>query len=309
MNILVTGGAGFIGSHFVDYLLSNRPSWNITVLDNLTYSGELSNLSESLEHITFIRGDICDPITVADAIAQKDIVFNFAAESHVDKSIESSDLFIKTNIVGVNNLLNLSYKSEVKKFIQISTDEVYGSITEGSFYEDSPVMPNSPYSASKASAELLCRAFHTTYGMDVRITRSSNNYGTRQYPEKLIPLAIQNFLQKKTFPVYGTGENVREWIHVLDHCQAILDVTEKGKSGEIYNVGSGEEYSNLEILDFILAAMDLDAKSLEFVEDRKGHDFRYSVSTRKIEDEFNFRCTRNLRDIIPDLIDFYANVM
>jgi dTDP-glucose 4,6-dehydratase len=312
MRILVTGGAGFIGSHFIRLLAQHKTleMESIVVLDKLTYAGTKENLAELLENknIQFVHGDICDADTVDLIIAKVDCIVNFAAESHVDRSINNSSEFINTNVVGVQVLLDAIKKSKQNiRFLQVSTDEVYGSIDSGSWNEDCALLPNSPYSASKAGGELLARAYHKTHGVDVVITRCSNNYGTHHFPEKLIPLFITNLLEGKKLPVYGSGKNVRDWLHVDDHCRAILKVLMNGKSGDIYNVGGGRELTNLEITQLILEAMNGEESSIEFVEDRKGHDYRYSVNWTKINKELGYQPKIEFEDGLKDTIRWYQD--
>ena len=285
MNILVTGGAGFIGSNFVKYMLDKYPDYNITNLDKLTYAGNLENLRdiESKPNYTFVKGDICDKNVVNDLAMNSNCIINFAAETHVDRSIQDASLFVETDVLGTYQLLETARKYECSYF-QISTDEVYGSIVNGSFKEGDPLEPNSPYSASKAGAEMLVRAYNKTYGLNTLVTRSSNNFGPYQYPEKLIPVIILNALQNKRIPVYGDGKNIRDWIYVADNCRAIDIVLHKGKAGGVYNVGGGNEYTNLEIVHMILDILDKTHDLIEFVEDRPGHDWRYSVDTTKMRE-------------------------
>ena len=285
MNILVTGGAGFIGSNFIKYVLDKFPDYNITNLDKLTYAGNLENLREieNNPNYTFVKGDICDEKIVNDLAMKSDCIINFAAETHVDRSIKDASLFVEADVLGTYQLLEAARKHECSYF-QISTDEVYGSIVDGSFKEGDPLEPNSPYSASKAGAEMLVRAYNKTYGLNTLVTRSSNNYGPCQYPEKLIPVIILNALQNKKIPVYGDGKNIRDWIYVIDNCSAIDIVFHKGKAGEVYNVGGGNEYNNLEIVHLILDILDKTHDLIEFVDDRLGHDWRYSVDTTKIRE-------------------------
>jgi len=282
-NILVTGGAGFIGSNFVRYMLDKYPDYNITNLDKLTYAGNLENLHgiENNPNYSFVKGDICDEEIVSDLAMKSDHILNFAAETHVDRSIKDASLFVETDVLGTYQLLEAARKHECSYF-QVSTDEVYGSIVNGSFKEGDPLEPNSPYSASKAGAEMLVRAYNKTYGLNTLVTRSSNNYGPCQYPEKLISVIILNALQNKKIPVYGDGKNIRDWIYVDDNCRAIDAVLHKGKTGEVYNVGAGNEYTNLEIVNTILDILDKTYDLIEFVEDRPGHDWRYSIDTTKI---------------------------
>ena len=269
--ILITGGAGFIGSNFVKYMIDKYPDYEIVNLDALTYCGNLENLKsiESKDNYSFIKGDIRDKDLVSDIVKDCDYVINFAAESHVDRSIEDPEIFIKSNVLGTQVLLNASKKANVKKYLQISTDEVYGSLgLEGYFTEKTPLQPNSPYSASKASADLIVRAYHNTFDMPVNITRCSNNYGPYQFPEKLIPLMISNALEDKPLPVYGDGKNVRDWLHVYDHCSAIDLVLHEGKIGEVYNIGGNNEKQNIDIVKLILEDLGKDESLIKFVDDR-----------------------------------------
>ena len=293
MSILVTGGAGFIGSNFVRRAFDGTFSGisAITVLDKLTYAGVEANLESvrAFPNFTFVKGDIRDEKLLSTLLQEIDAVINFAAESHVDRSINNASDFIDTNVAGVQTLLDaVKASNHPIRYVQISTDEVYGSINEGAWDEDCPLLPNSPYSASKAGGELLARAYHRTHGLDVLITRCSNNYGPYHFPEKLIPLFITNLMEGKKIPVYGNGRNVRDWLHVDDHCRAIFKVLMGGRAGEIYNIGGGRELTNLEITDYILAEMGFDHSSIEYVEDRKGHDLRYSVDWSKINRELGY---------------------
>ena len=310
MRLLVTGGAGFIGSNFVRRVLSAKTSdiTSITVLDKLTYAGVLENLDpvSKLENFKFIQGDICDFQLVTKLLEDVDAVVNFAAESHVDRSINGAMDFVQTNIVGVQVLLDAIKNSNKKiRFVQVSTDEVYGSIASGSWTEDSPLLPNSPYSASKAGGELLARAYFKTHNLDVVITRCSNNYGPYHFPEKMIPLFITNLLEGKKVPLYGDGLNVRDWLHVDDHCNGILKVLLNGRSGEIYNIGGGSELNNLELTNIILKAMGTDSSSIEYVEDRKGHDLRYSVNHQKITNELGYQPQVDFSDGLAETIKWY----
>jgi dTDP-glucose 4,6-dehydratase len=312
MKVLVTGGAGFIGSNFIRLIMNQTPRLisSVIVLDKLTYAGNLDNLSEFEQHnnFQFIKGDICDEILVASLLGEVDFVVNFAAESHVDRSIGSAAEFVLTNVSGVQVLLDAIKASRRKiRFLQISTDEVYGSINSGSWDENSPLLPNSPYSASKAGGELLARAYHRTHGLDVVITRCSNNYGTHHFPEKLIPLFITNLLEGKKVPIYGSGTNVRDWLHVEDHCRGIYQVMMNGKSGEIYNIGGGRELNNLEITKLILDEMKADESSIEHVEDRKGHDFRYSVDWTKIKQDLGYEPRVKFEEGLKETIEWYRN--
>jgi dTDP-glucose 4,6-dehydratase len=312
MRVLVTGGAGFIGSNFVRMVAGGelREISTVQVLDKLTYAGVKENLKKvsTIPSYVFIHGDICDPGQVSALINDVDAVINFAAESHVDRSISGAADFVQTNIVGVQVLLDAIKASKKKiRFLQVSTDEVYGSIEKGSWTEDWPLQPNSPYSASKASGELLTRSYNRTHGTDVVVTRCSNNYGTHHFPEKLIPLFITNLLEGKKVPVYGNGKNVRDWLHVDDHCRGIYQVLLNGRSGEVYNIGGGRELTNLEITGLILDAMGADKSSIEYVEDRKGHDLRYSVDWTKINHELGYEPQVKFEDGLSDTIQWYRD--
>ncbi len=310
LRLLVTGGAGFIGSNYVRRLLSNNLNEidKIIVLDKLTYAGVITNLKPFMNdsRFEFVKGDICDPGIVSSILSKVDYIVNFAAESHVDKSIYSSEEFVLTNINGVRNLLDQIILSEREiRLLQVSTDEVYGSISKGSWDENFPLEPNSPYSSSKASADLMVRAYVRTHGVDAVITRSSNNYGPNQFPEKLIPLFITNLLEGKKLPIYGAGGNVRDWLHVNDHCDGIFLALTKGKSGEIYNIGGGLELTNLEITKQILEAMNADESSIEFVEDRKGHDYRYAIDCNKIRTELSYSPKIDFKEGLQSTIEWY----
>lgn len=285
MRYLVTGGAGFIGSNYIHYLLEKYQDIKIINLDKLTYAGNLENLKdvENDPRYKFVKGDIGDEKLVDALVQQTDVLVNFAAESHVDRSIGTPDAFIKTDIFGTFVLLEACRKHGIQKFVQISTDEVYGSTLKGAFREDSPLMPSSPYSASKAGADRLAYSYHVTYKLPVIITRCSNNYGPNQYPEKLIPLFVTNALEGKNLPIYGDGKNVRDWIYVLDHCDAVDFVIDNGKDGEVYNIGGGNERTNLEITDIILKELDQPDTLKVFVKDRPGHDLRYAVDCTKLK--------------------------
>ncbi len=286
MKILVTGGAGFIGSNFVRYMLKQHPDYQIINLDKLTYAGNLENLKEieNNPNYIFVKGDICDAEVVGKICEQGlDAVVNFAAETHVDRSILDPDAFIRTDIFGTHTLLDAVNKYKVKKYLQISTDEVYGSIQNGSFKETDPLDPSSPYSASKSGADLLVMAYYKTFETPVMITRCSNNYGPYQYPEKIIPLFITNAMEDKELPVYGKGENVRDWIYVEDHCSAIDLVLHKGEIGEVYNVGAHQEKNNLEVTETILKSVNKPKTLIRFVKDRPGHDLRYSIDSAKLQ--------------------------
>ena len=310
MRLLVTGGAGFIGSNYVRMLVNGELKGisKLIVLDKLTYSGNKQNLNDlDSSSFEFIQGDICDSELVSNLSKQVDAIVNFAAESHVDRSIDSSREFFQTNVLGAHTLLESARKSNVGIFLQVSTDEVYGSIREGSWDENFPLRPNSPYAASKASADLISQAYHRTYGMDVRITRCSNNYGPYQYPEKVIPLFITNLIQDKKVPLYGQGLNFRDWLHVTDHCRGIHLVLTKGRPGDVFNIGGGRELSNLELTRVILQAMGASEEKIEKVADRLGHDFRYSLNIGKIEKELGYKPEVRFEEGISQTIEWYKS--
>jgi dTDP-glucose 4,6-dehydratase len=312
IRILVTGGAGFIGSHYVRMLLGPDGPGDVavTVLDKLTYAGNPANLDRVREHpgFAFVQGDICDPGLAGKLMAEHDQVVHFAAESHVDRSINSSAEFVRTNVVGTHTLIDAAYRHGVQVFVHISTDEVYGSINEGSWPETHPLRPNSPYSASKASSDLIALSYHRTHGLDVRVTRSSNNYGHHQFPEKVIPLFVTNLLDGKTVPLYGDGGNVRDWLHIDDHVQGIELVRTKGRAGEIYNIGGGTELSNKELTRLLLQACDADYEtSIKYVDDRKGHDYRYSVDCTKIRSELGYSARKCFENGLAETIRWYQD--
>ena len=311
-SILVTGGAGFIGSNFINNFLSHRDDYRIVNLDKLTYAGNLENLKpvEKNTNYEFVNGDITNSEIVSSLFEKHDIkyVVNFAAESHVDRSILGSEIFFRTNVIGTNVLLETSRKYSVEKFLQVSTDEVYGSLGEtGLFTESTPISPNSPYSASKASADLMALSFYHTYGLPVVITRCSNNYGQLQFPEKLIPLMIINAINNKKLPVYGDGLNVRDWIYVKDHNSAVELVLEKGKPGEVYNIGASREMRNIEIIKLILKHLGKSEDLIEFVKDRPGHDRRYAIDSTKIQNELGWKPEYEFEQALPETIDWYLN--
>lgn len=294
MKIVVTGGAGFIGSNYVRNVLSGAypevSDAQVVVLDKLTYAGSLENLApvDGSSRLTFVQGDICDPELVESVLAGADSVVHFAAESHVDRSISGAADFVLTNVLGTQTLLEAARRAGVRRFVHVSTDEVYGSIPVGSWPETHPLEPNSPYSASKAGSDLLARAYSRTHGLDVCITRCSNNYGPYQFPEKVIPLFVTNLLDGGRVPLYGDGGNVRDWLHVDDHCRGIQLVLEKGRAGEVYNIGGGTELSNKELTGRLLEACGADWSSVDHVADRLGHDRRYSVDITKISSELGY---------------------
>ena len=308
MRILVTGGAGFIGSNFVRRIIDGTYSGfsAVTVLDKLTYAGTLTNLSElPADSFEFVKGDICDSELVGRLVNEHDLVVNFAAESHVDRSINGARDFVVTNVLGTQTLLDAVKSSNVQTYLQVSTDEVYGSIAQGSWPETDPLLPNSPYAASKASSDLVCRSYFKTHGMDIRVTRCSNNYGRNQFPEKVIPLFVTNLIDNKKVPIYGSGLNIRDWLHVDDHCLGIYLALTKGKAGEIYNIGGGTELTNIDLTEKILSLMGRDESSISYVEDRKGHDIRYSVDISKISRELGYAPQKNWEIGLRETIDWY----
>ncbi len=308
MKVLITGGCGFIGTNFVKYWLEKYPNDEITNLDKLTYAGNPDNLKDIEDNpkYTFVKGDICDRKIVDKVMKDKDIVFNFAAESHVDNSIKGPLVFTESNVLGTHVLLESARQNNIKKFIHISTDEVYGSVKEGSFSETDTLKPNSPYSAAKAAAEMLVRAYNITFKLPVVITRSSNNYGPYQYPEKVIPLFVTNLIENKKVPLYGTGMNVRDWIYVIDNCEAVDFVSKNGKIGEIYNIGGGNEIPNIELTNSILKEMDKDETYIEYVEDRLAHDFRYSLTCNKIH-KLGWKPRFNFETALKETVQWYKN--
>ena len=304
MRLLVTGGAGFIGSNFTKHVLATSDD-QVTILDALTYAGNRANLDAD-PRLRFVHGDICDRELVASVMPEHDAVVHFAAESHVDRSIVEPDAFVRTNCDGTNVLCDVAGRSEIERFVHVSTDEVYGSTEAESFTESSPLAPTSPYSASKAGSDLIALAHHHTHGLPVVITRSSNNYGPYQYPEKIIPLFVTNLLEGRPVPVYGDGLNVRDWCHVEDNCAAIDLVLRRGATGEIYNIGAGQETTNLDLTHIILAAMGKGPEAIEFVEDRLGHDRRYSLSAARIR-TLGWSPRRSLEEGIVQTVDWYRS--
>jgi len=304
LKILVTGGAGFIGCNFVRHMLKEHPEGEIVVLDKLTYAGRMENLEDVLAKITFIKGDICDKDAVKKAMEGCEAVVNFAAESHVDRSIEGPEVFVRTDIFGVFTLLEEGRRTDLKKFIQISTDEVYGSTRSGSFSETDTLDPSSPYSASKAGGELLARSYVRTYGMDVAVTRSSNNYGPFQHPEKLIPRFIVKILRNESLPIYGKGDNVRDWLHVEDNCRAIDLVLRKSKPGDVVNIGSGNERTNIDVTKQLLKHMKKPESMITYVQDRAGHDFRYSLEWNRVK-KMGWMPKIKFEDGVKTTVDWY----
>ncbi len=310
MKIIVTGGAGFIGSCFIRHILNKYKDYKVINLDALTYAGNIENLDDIKDNknYTFVHGNICDKKLVRDLTADADCIVNFAAESHVDRSITGPEIFIETNVKGTLNLLQSAKEFGIQRYLQVSTDEVYGSLGKtGYFYETTPLSPNSPYSASKASADMLVRAYCETYKLPTLITRCSNNYGPYQYPEKLIPFFISKLLKGEKVPVYGDGLNVRDWLYVYDHCSAIDTVLHNGKIGEVYNIGGHNEKTNLEITKLILNAMGKDESSIEYVKDRLGHDRRYAISNDKIQNELGWSPSVTFEEGIKLTINWYLN--
>lgn len=312
MNILVTGGAGFIGSNFVRHIINTYPDYKVVNLDLLTYAGNIHNLDdlEGNPHHVFVEGSITDRELISNLIKDHgiDSIVNFAAESHVDRSIINPGVFIETNVQGTLALLDAAKQAGIGKFLQVSTDEVYGSLGEtGYFTEETPIAPNSPYSASKAGADMLVRAYHETYGLNVNITRCSNNYGPYHFPEKLIPLMITNGLDGEDLPIYGDGKNVRDWLHVSDHCSAIDLVLHRGKPGVVYNVGGHNERTNNEIVEIIVDKLNLSRDKIKYVEDRLGHDRRYAIDPAKLEMELGWKPKYTFDTGIIETIDWYVN--
>ncbi len=312
MKLLVTGGAGFIGSNFILYLLRKHPDYQIINLDKLTYAGNLENLKEveNNPHYQFVKGDICDADLVNQLVKECDVVVHFAAESHVDRSILDPGIFVRTNVLGTITLLNACRNNGLKRFHQISTDEVFGSLEldeERKFNENSPYDPHSPYSASKAAADHFVRAYYHTYNLPVTISNCSNNFGPYQFPEKLIPLFVTNLLEGKKVPLYGDGLNVRDWLYVEDHCEAIDLILEKGKIGETYCIGGDNEKSNIEITRFILKELGFGEEMIEYVKDRPGHDRRYAIDSSKIKKELGWKPKHSFEEAMKKTIEWYKN--
>jgi len=310
MRYFVTGGAGFIGSNYVRGLLDGR--WGtdverVTVFDAFTYAGNIANLEpvHTDPRLSIVRGNICNPHEIRPAIEGYDVVVHFAAESHVDRSIDSSSIFMATNVLGTHQMLEVAKEVGTNIFVHVSTDEVYGSIDSGSWDENEPLLPNSPYAASKAGSDLVARSFFRTYGMDVRITRCSNNFGIYQYPEKIIPLFITNLIEGKKVPLYGDGLNVRDWLHVDDHCRGIDLVVHAGQAGEIYNIGGGTELSNRDLTTLLLQESGVGEEMIERVQDRLGHDRRYSVNWDKIKNELGYSPQFSLTTSLADIVQWY----
>jgi dTDP-glucose 4,6-dehydratase len=312
MRYFVTGGAGFIGSNYVRGLLNGI--WGhqvdaVTVFDAFTYAGNMGNLASIANdpRLSVVTGDIRIATDIDSAIPGHDVVVHFAAESHVDRSIESSSVFVTTNVLGTQQMLEATMRHGIQTFIHVSTDEVYGSIAEGSWDENEPLLPNSPYAASKASSDLLARSYARTYGLDVRITRCSNNFGIYQYPEKVIPLFVTNLIDGLRVPLYGDGLNIRDWLHVDDHCRGIELVVQRGRSGEVYNIGGGTELTNRELTSLLLSTFNVGDEMIQLVADRLGHDRRYSVDWSKINKELGYQPTKSLESNIAEIADWYRS--
>jgi dTDP-glucose 4,6-dehydratase len=312
MRYFVTGGAGFIGSNYVRGLLSGE--WgsqvdSVTVFDAFTYAGNMANLDPvaSDQRLSVVTGDIRIATDIDSALPGHDVVVHFAAESHVDRSIESSSVFVTTNVLGTQQMFEATMRHSIPTFIHVSTDEVYGSIAEGSWDENEPLLPNSPYAASKASSDLLARSYARTYGLDVRITRCSNNFGIYQYPEKVIPLFVTNLIDGLKVPLYGDGLNIRDWLHVDDHCRGIELVVQGGRSGEVYNIGGGTELTNRELTSLLLSTFNVGDEMIQPVADRLGHDRRYSVNWSKINNELGYQPTKSLESNIAEIVDWYRS--
>ena len=313
MKLLVTGGAGFIGSNFTRRALANElPGLSdptITVLDALTYSGTLTNLTSVADHpgYRFVHGDITDKALLAELVPGHDAIVHFAAESHVDRSVTDAGIFVETNVLGTQRLLDSALAAQTSRFVHVSTDEVYGSLDSGEWDEDEPLLPNSPYAASKAASDLLVRSFHKTHGLDTVTTRCSNNYGPHHFPEKLIPLFVTNLIDNQPVPLYGDGANVRDWLHVDDHCRGIALVLTTGRSGEIYNIGGGTELTNTELTGLLLEATGRGWDLVKHVEDRKGHDRRYCVNISKISRDLGYEPSVPFEQGLADVVQWYRD--
>ena len=312
MNVLVTGGCGFIGSNLVQHLRAKRPDWTVVTLDKLTYAGNLENLAalENDPRHAFVKGDICNRELLESVFARHRIeaILHLAAESHVDRSILGPEVFIHTNVLGTQVLLEVCQAAKVRRFVMVSTDEVYGSLgPTGAFTETSPLEPSSPYSASKAAADLIALAYAHTFGLDVVVTRCSNNYGRYQVPEKLIPLMIVNALHDKPLPVYGDGGNVRDWLHVEDHCDALLAVLERGRAGEVYNIGGGAERKNIDLVRSLLKLLGKGEELIRFVADRPGHDRRYAIDPTKLRSELGWKAAHTFEQGLAETVRWYVD--
>jgi dTDP-glucose 4,6-dehydratase len=307
VRVLVTGAAGFIGSAYARTLLRDGDVAHVTVLDKLTYAGTLRNLDLTEPRLTFVHGDVCDADLAGKLMAEADQVVHFAAESHVDRSIEAADAFVRTNVMGTQTLLDAALRHGVDRFVHVSTDEVYGSVESGARAETDPLAPNSPYAASKAASDLVALSYHRTHGLNVQVTRCSNNYGPRQFPEKVIPLFVTNLLDGGTVPLYGDGLHVRDWLHVEDHCRALELVREKGRPGEIYNIGGGSELSNRDLTALLLHACGADESRVVHVADRKGHDRRYAIRDDRIRTELGYRPGRDFERGLAETVAWYRD--
>jgi len=309
MKLLITGGAGFMGSNFIHHILSKYPDYHVTNLDKLTYSGNLENLKdiENNPHYTFVKGDIQDKELVNNLLKECDAIVNYAAETHVDRSILTPDEFVRTDVLGSFNILEAVKNNNVSKFVQISTDEVFGSIEEGKFTEKSPFEPNSPYAASKAGGDLLCRSYFVTYKTPVIVTHSCNFFGPYHYPEKFIPLSIVNLLQGKKIPVYGDGLQIREWIYTEDHCNAVDTILHKGEIGEVYNISSEKEWKNIDVVKLLLKMMEKDESFIEFVKDRPGHDRRYALDDSKLRTQLGWKPQYEFEDALTKTVEWFKN--
>lgn len=310
MKLLITGGAGFIGSNFIRYMLGKYPDYQIINLDKLTYAGNLDNLSDISDNpnYSFTEGDIADRKLIDELAGKVDVIVNFAAETHVDRSIDDPTPFLDTNVIGTQVLIEGALKHKHKKYIQISTDEVYGDIEEGTFTEKSPLKPSSPYSASKAAGDMLVLASCRTYGLPAVISRCSNNYGPYQYPEKIVPFFIKKLLSGQKAPVYGDGSNVRDWLHVTDHCRAVDLILHEGKIGEVYNVGANNEHTNIEITKKMLEILGLPEDRIEFVKDRPGHDIRYAIDSSKLQNDLGWKPSIDFESGFRDTIHWYKGI-
>ncbi|MCK5600260.1 dTDP-glucose 4,6-dehydratase [Candidatus Pacearchaeota archaeon] len=307
MNLLVTGGAGFIGSHFIRYMLEQYPDYQIINLDNLTYAGNLDNTADFADrpNYSFVQGDVADRKLMDELGAKVGAIVHFAAETHVDNSIDDATPFLQTNVIGTQVLIEAALKHKHQRYVQVSTDEVYGDIEEGLFTEESPLKPSSPYSASKAAGDMLVLAAVRTYDLPGVISRCSNNYGTHQFPEKIVPFFIKKLMAGEKVPLYGDGSNVRDWLHVLDHCRAIDLILHKGKVGEIYNVGANNEHSNLETTKRMLQILELPEDRIELVKDRPGHDIRYAIDSSKIQNELGWKPTVDFENGFRETVEWY----
>ena len=309
MKLLVTGGAGFMGSNFIRYIVKKYPHYSIINFDKLTYSGNLNNLKdiEKNKNYQFVKGDICNKDAVEEVVKNVDVIINYAAETHVDRSILEGEAFVKTDVLGIYTLLEQARKHKISRFVQISTDEVYGSLQKGTFTEESPFLPNSPYAASKAGGDLLCRSYVVTYKLPIIVTHSCNFFGPYHYPEKFIPLAIANLLQGKKVPVYGDGLHVREWIYTEDHCVAVDAILHNGKVGEVYNISTEEEWKNIDVVKLMVKILGKDERSIAYIRDRPGHDRRYALDSSKIRKDLHWKPTYTFEHALSKTVNWYKN--